>query len=187
MVTLEAILEKLEPDRIRALFLRPYGTWRESFEPRFLVTDSHEAMMEELGRFVGHVQERWFGGRVAWPAAYGREQAAQLLKQELGDSRDPRSGELAAMRICRHGERGGMRYLLDVLSDALLRQALGQYVDAAILPDVFRLTGEESLELARRYVATFGAFPAAELDSPASIALRWRQVLHGHAQRVAFG
>lgn len=187
MSTLDAILEELAPERLRATFLRPFGSWRETFEPRFLVTDSYEEMMAELGRFVGHMQGRWFGDRISWPESFAKAKTWKLLARELGDGRNPRSGELEAMRICRHGERGGMRYLLDVLTDGLLREALDQYVDAVILPRVYRLTCEESLELADRYLEVFAAFPGEELDSPASLVLRWRQVLKQHARKVAFG
>lgn len=187
MTLVRELLEALSPDVLRRQFQLPHAAWRDEFIPRFLVTESYEDMVEELGRFVGHIKERWFGDRVAWRPDHARSIAVELLNERLGGGLHPKAGVFAAMHICRHGDRGGLRYLLDALSQALLQESLDQYLDLVVLPMIQRLPVEESLDLARQYVATYDVLPGLALESPASIALRWRQVVHLHARRVLFG
>jgi hypothetical protein len=187
MADIQELLDSLSPDVLRGQFQLPHAAWREEYVPRFLATESYQEMVDELGRFVGHVMERWFGNRVAWRPDHAKSIAVRLLNEKLGDGLNPKAGEYTAMRMCRHGDRGGIRYLLDTISQALLREKLDQYLDCVVLPRIQHLPFEENLDLARQYVATYDVLPGLSLESPASIVLRWRQVVHQHARRVLFG
>lgn len=181
------LLDLIAPSVLRDRFDLSYGAWREEFQPRFLTTDSYEEMIGELGRFVAHVMSRWFGHGVSWPIDRGRGTAVELLNNQLGDGAHPKAGEFEAMRVCRHGENGGMRYLLDVLGRALMQQALTQYLDCVVMPRINRLGPAESLALAERYLELYRVVPGMKLESPAGIALRWRQVIRQHANAVLRG
>jgi len=173
---LEELLHALSPAVLRAQFVLPHDAWREEFLPRFLTTTSHDELVAELGRFVAHLQEQWFGNVLPWPREHAETTARRLLTR-MG-------GELAAMRRCRHADHGGLRTLLDDLERALQEEALTQYLDCHVMPMLYHLTPAESLHLAEQYLHEFNLLPDGELESPAGIALRWRQVVHQHAQAV---
>lgn len=181
---LDEILAELDPQVLRTTIEIPHHQWRMEFEPRFVVTSSHEEMMRELGRFIAHMQERWFGSSLPWPPERAEVTLRRLLDRRIGNGLHPKAGEVAAMRICRHGENGGLRFLLDELTDALVDEALTQYLDYKVLPKIYRLNAGESLLLAGQFLAAHGTAVGMEVDSPASVALRWRQVIHQHAQAV---
>jgi len=181
MADVQELLHALSPQVLRGQFRLPHAAWREEFVPRLLATESYEDMMDELGRFTAHVMTRWFGDRV------GRWTAVRLLNEKLGDGLHPKAGELAAMKMCRHRDRGGIRHLLDVISEALLNESLNQYLDFVVLPRIQQLPFEESIDLARQYLQTYNVLPGLSLESPAGIVMRWRQVIHQHARRVMSG
>lgn len=181
-----ALLDALSPEVLRGRFQLPHGAWREEFVARFLTTESYEAMVDELGRFVAHMMTRWFGDRVVWPLDRGRATAVRILAEKLGDGLHPKAGEFAAMKMCRHGDRGGIRHLLEVISEALLKEHLEQYLDFEVLPRIQKLPFEQSMDLARRYLEMYDVLPGVPLESAAGIVMRWRQVIHQHARQVLF-
>lgn len=181
---IEAILVELSPQALRETVEMPHHRWRQEFEPRFVMTENHEEMMGELSRFMTHMQERWFRSSIPWPLERAAVSVRRILERKLGSRLHPHGGELAAMRICRHGENGGMRYLLDLLTEALIEQALSQYLDYHVLPKIYSLDPESSLQLAEEFLGTFGNAGGVELERPAGIALRWREVVHRHAEAM---
>ena len=93
----------------------------------------------------------------------------RLLNEKLGDGLHPKAGEFAAMKMCRHGDRGGIRYLLDLISEALLQESVKQYLDCVVLSRIYDVV------------------PGLAMESPAGIMMRWRQVIHQHARQVLAG
>jgi hypothetical protein len=91
------------------------------------------------------------------------------------------------MKMCRHGDRGGIRYLLDLISEALLQESVKQYLDCVVLSRIQQLPFDESMELARRYLEIYDVVPGLAMESPAGIMMRWRQVIHQHARQVLAG
>ena len=164
---LESILRSLSPEVLRDMIALPHERWREEFIPRFLSTASYEEMIEELGRFISHMRERWFSLSIEWPREHALEEARALLNRSLGDGSHPRAGEFAAMKACRHGDQGGMRMILDTLTRSLQAQALTRYVDSLILRGIYELTPDESLTLAEAYLEQFRSLPGLESQSPA--------------------
>jgi hypothetical protein len=187
MADIQEVLHALSPEVLRGQFQLPHAAWREEYVARFLATESYEDMVDELGRFVAHVMTRWFGNRVPWPADRGRSTAVRLLNEKLGDGLHAKAGEFAAMKMCRHGDRGGIRYLLDLISEALLQESVKQYLDCVVLPRIHQLPFDESMDLARRYLETYDVVPGLAMESPAGIMMRWRQVIHQHARQVLAG
>lgn len=183
---LSALLDALSPARLREQFSLPHNRWREEYVPRLLLATSYEAMMEELSRFVAHLEERWFGGSIRWPSERSRFTAIAILRKAVGDDRDPRSGEFMAMRMCRHGDQGGLRRLLDMMTETLLRQRLAQYLEAVVLARIYNLAPSDSIDLARQYARIYGDSTGMATENPGSIAMRWREVIHKHASMVLF-
>lgn len=187
MVGVDELLAELSPRNLRDRFAHPHDAWREEFKLRFLTTESHDEMMSELTRLVCHLMQRWFGDRIAWPAERGRMLLVSILDRELGEKRTVGSGQFEAMKTARWGSGGGMRALSELVSRALLVEHVDRYLDAVVLPRIYELSVEENLALAREYLARFNVVPELELDSPASVVLRWRQIIRQHARRVVFG
>ncbi len=184
MQPLDALLLALAPTTLRTQFVVPFQEWREEFTPSFLTTTSHDELMQELGRFVSHLQEHWFRNAIPWPHEQAIATARRLLNQTFGDNRHHEAGVFAAMRACRHGDHGGLRTILDTLTRALQQEALTHYLDCRVLPMISRLSPRESLQLARAYRDQYRVLAGLELDSAASIAIRWQQVIHQHAHAV---
>ena len=180
-VLLKEILDLIAPEALRDR-CREFHESREQFEPRILTTSSYDEMMEELGRFVGMVQQRWFHAPFPWPKDRAEQTARRLLNKSLGDNLHPKSGEFKAAQLCRHGDQGGMRTVLDALADSLLEEALVQYLDCQVLPMIYELDPQSSLRLAESYLERYPEQPEHYRENPASIALRWRQVIHRHAR-----
>lgn len=182
---LDEILDLIAPETLRDL-CSEFHEAREQFEPRILTTSSYEEMTRELGRFVGMVQERWFHAPFAWPQDRAEQTVRRLLNKSLGDHLHPKSGEFEAARLCRHGDHGGIRSVLDALADSLLDEALVQYLDCRVLPMIYGLDPQSSLRLAESYQERYPGQPEHYRENPATIALRWRQVVHQHA-RICLG
>ena len=161
---LEGILRSLSPEVLRTMIALPHEQWREEFIPRFLSTASYEEMIEELGRFISHMRERWFSMSIEWPREHALHEARSLLNRALGDGSHPRAGEFAAMKACRHGDQGGMRMILDTLTRSLQGQALTRYIDSHILPGIYELTPDQSLTLAQAYLEKFRSLPGLERE-----------------------
>ena len=89
---------------------------------------------------------------------------------------------------CRSGGTGGLpEGRTTAQSERSQGADLSQYLELYVVNPVMKLKADESMELARRYVAKFDILPGLELESPASIATRWRQIIHQHAHRVLYG
>ena len=174
------LLEALSPKVLRETVLLPFDVAREDFEPRFVSTSSYEDALDELVRFIQHVKRKWLRTDVEWPRDLARDEARRLLASAAGGP-DHRAGERAAMAMIRHGDRGGLRGVLDLVVSMLQAQALGQYLDTVILPQVNKLPLEDSLALAQAYLEEFDTVPGLDLEHPALIVDRWEQVLHEHA------
>ena len=182
---LERILHALSPEVLRSTIMLPHEQYREDFIPRFLSTASHDELITELGRFVQHVKRCWHHIDFDWPDDLSQDEARRLLNTAVGAGPHDRAGELAALRMCRHGDHGGLRAVLDGIVQVLQADALGRYLDFVVMPQIKRLPIAESLRLAAAYRDTFQTLPGIELEHPAAIAARWEQVLHEHARLVA--
>ncbi len=171
------LLQALSPEVLRRELRDPHWVWREEFMPKSVRFDSWDDVAGELGRFVAHMLERRFGGKVKWWPE----------NEKLGNGYFPRAGELEAMKLIRSGDKGGVRYVLHVLTEALAEEWVKRYLDMFVVAEIGKLTPQESLELARQYIEHYRVLPGIELEHPASIALRWREIVHQHARIVLQG
>jgi hypothetical protein len=178
------LLQALSPEVLRRELRDPHWAWREEFMPKSVRFDSYADVAGELGRFVAHMLERRFGGKVKWWPEHADATAARLLNEKLGNGYFPRSGEFEAMKLIRSGDKGGIRYVLHVLTEALAEEWVKRYLDMFVVAEIGKLTPQESLELARQYIEHYRVLPGIELEHPASIALRWREIVHQHARVV---
>jgi len=181
---LDLILERISPETLRSKFSIPHAEWRDEFVPRFLTTTSHAEMLNELARFVAHMQERYFDCGVKWPHDRARDKAAKLLNGWYSNQHNSRAGEFAAMGICRSGSRGGLRMLLNGLARGLEFEALEQWVKFMVMPLIEQLTADERMDLAKRYLEVYSAFHDDDLESPASIVLTFPEVIRRHVAVV---
>ena len=172
----EEILHALSPEVLRDTVALPHEQFREEFMPRFLSTSSHDEFLDELGRFVAHVRQRWHSVDVSWDHELAVSEARRLLEETLG--------EHEAMRAVRHGDRGGLRSILDTLTRLLQLQALSHYLDTFVLPKIEHLEYEQSIALAEAYLEEFAALPGMEFETPAAIVGRWKEVILLHARTV---
>ena len=170
----EEILHALSPKVLRDTVALPHAEFREEFVPRFLSTSSHDEFLDELGRFVTHVRQRWHSVDIPWDHELAVSEARRLLEATVG--------EHEAMRAVRHGDRGGLRSFLDTLTRQLQLQALGHYLDTFVLPKIEHLEYEQSIALAEAYLGEFEALPGIEFESPTAIVGRWKEVVRQHAQ-----
>lgn len=184
---LAILLEAISPAKLRSKFLLPFNGWREDFQPRFLTTDSYDEMLDEAERFTSYMLERYFGIDFPWWPEHARMTAKRLLNSRLGPPPPPHSEAFSAMKICRHCENGGMRMLLDVLAQALLDEAITQYVDFVVFIRVRELTPNQRFKLAGLYQERYDLVPGLELDSPPIIALLFRDVLQNHVRMALYG
>lgn len=173
--TLREILELLEPSRLRGRVALPWDEIREEFIPRFLATDSYEEFISEVGRFIATAKQRWLSTDMKWPADYAQSEARRLLEDSMGVQE--------AMRAVRHGDKGGMRSVLDNVAQALQTEALNQYLEHHVLPAIQSLDANESTALAEAYSREFKSIGIG-VEHPAVIASQWRTILSNHAATV---
>jgi hypothetical protein len=153
----------------------PLDELREEFVPRFLTTDSYEEFIAAMARFVRHVKRGWLRTGVEWPDEHAEGEAKRLLEESVGVQE--------AMTAVRHGDRGGLRRVLDEVTRRLQEEALPQWVESTILPQVLSLSAEKSVEFAEAYLERFDTGSVA-VESPEIVASRWREVLLEHALMI---
>ncbi len=176
---LDRLKRVLAPENVRPIF-NAFHEERERFVPRMIRAASYDEMVEELARFYIAAQERWFHSPGAFDLDRARGAVVQILNRRLGDGSLPKAGEFRAARIARWGEQGGLRRLLDIVTDHLIDTALATYLDGVVMPLVNRLKAEELMILTGAYAGEFADPLSGPLDSPASLALRVRQILRNH-------
>lgn len=126
-----------------------------------------------MGRFVDHLRKGWLKAGVEWTDEHSEAEAMRLLKASV------RLRE--AMRAVRHGDQDGLRRVLDVVTRRLQKEALIQWVEARILPQLQDLSVGESLQAARGYLQEFGIL-GMKLESLESIVARRPQTLRAHVR-----
>lgn len=125
-INLENLLRCLSPETLRRTILLPVQQIREEFMPRFLSTESYEEFIGEFARFVRHVKKHWLKTGVEWPDEYAEGEARRLLEESVGTRE--------AMKAVRHGDQGGLRWVLDEAMKRLREEAIVHYVDTIVLP-----------------------------------------------------
>jgi len=172
------ILGVLASSQLRERVSLPWDRIREEFVSLFLAKDSYAEFISEVGQFVATAKKRWLSTTMDWPQELAESEARDLLERTVGIHE--------AMRAVRHGDHGGMRGILDVLCKQLQAEALEQYLQTQVLPEIHRLSAEESIRLAEAYLQQFKGL-GVEVEHPAVIAARWPEVLRQHARLVVFG
>jgi len=183
---LEKIRDLLEPERIRK-HLNVFIEEREHFLPRCIITDSYDEMITELCHFYMAAQNRWFHSPGVWTFQRAHGAVIQILNTRLGNKQFPKMGEYSAMAYANTGDRGGVAYLLDVVMDVLVSEGLRQYVDFRVMPLLQGLAAEELMALASAYFDDLAIPGGRVIDSPASLALRFRQIITEHARLAFYG
>ena len=180
---LDRVKDALAPGTVRPVF-NVFHKERERFVPRVVRVTSYEEMLEELARFYIATQERWFHSPGTYDFNRARGAVVQILNRRLGDGSHPKAGEFHAVRIARSGEQGGLRHLLDVITDHLIDTALRTYLDAVVMPLVNRLSVVELMALMEAYAGELAGPFSGPKDSPASMALRVKQILQAHLRQA---
>ncbi len=182
----ERLRELLSPKQIREN-LNLIHEAREAFEPGFLVTGSYELMLAELARYYSHVQDRWFHSPGCWTRERSEGAVVAILKNRLGSREMPHTGPQRALRYASTGERGGMSFLFDLLTDDLIEKALRQYVSFRILPLVSGLDYEALAAVAQELTADIDLVPDTAKEHSGILAMRIREIVMAYARAAFFG
>lgn len=172
-MTIGDLLAALSPSALRELVL-PFPTHREAFVPRFAITTSHAAMEAEVTRFVAYMLNRRYCNDPAlgWPALEV-DRVTEELFRSIG-------GWRPAMQLMHDG---GMRKLLDTLTERLQERALLAYLEAGLLGEIEALSPADRFRLGEAYLDEFRHL-GVELEHPALLLNWWPRILHEHARLV---
>lgn len=176
---LREVREALLPRTLREEMVVSFGQWREEFLPRQLRPGSREEMMEELVRFVAHLNQRRYASAAReWSDVHARRDLAALLTRHYGSST---GGEMELWRVAREQS---LRAVLDTVARFVQEERLRAYLDLRVVHPIRLLSKDDQYAFAQAYLAEFRALAHVETEHPAILMQHWHEVFEKHARLV---
>ena len=163
-----SLLPALDPQSIEENAVTPLLIARESFVLPSPKVGSYQELVNLLTRFVQHLMRAI--GLHDFPAELALGRAQQLLKSR-GMTLESVHDE------CRRGIGGGVRKVLEQMTDAVTRDHIDQYIEHAISKRIDQLDYDQLEGLMKAYLEKFAPHLPADRRSMGAIVANWRAII----------
>jgi len=147
-----ALLEKFNRDYINRTVLAKHDEARALFRLPTIRVRDHREFNYLLTTYIQHHHQAIGDGVPPNAAAFG--EGKRILEQAFNKDRH-QDGYAVALQMALDGSQGGMRHILNEVTDAIKRRAYQDHIDNTFLNTVNVLSKKDNMDLAKAFFAHF--------------------------------
>ena len=179
--TVEIVLHEIGAESLTEKIGLPIDSVRAAYLVRDVVVDSHEAFYDEIESFYLAMLRQSAGCSVTASDMLAAE-AHDLLSRVFAD----KGGVEAALAEARYGTSGGMRYILDVMTERFRAEQMAKWVNQVLKTALDALDWNARVAFMKAFLARIGPQLPAEIRSqpPERFARHYEVVLQEYVKSL---
>ena len=182
MASIHSLVEALDERTIAKLIGIPHDEARMAFPLRSNTASSFSRFEDIIGDYCNYHYTTCVTGGGFLPRAEAVGRAKQLIEHAYGR----RGNIISAYNDAHEGLNGGMRQILDIITDGIKSECVERYVRQAFDDHVSPNSWDKKQEIIRQFFAAYGAILPASVDTrnPARYANDYQVIISAYVQAL---